>query len=56
MDILIKLIAGVFVLWAIALLAGLLIALLPIILYAIGFILMLALLALIGRFVASIFC
>ncbi len=55
MDVLTRVIAGIFTLWAAAMVVGVLIALLPLILYAIGFLLMLALLALIGRFVASLF-
>ena len=56
MDLLGKLIAGVIVVWLLALALGLVISLMPIILAAAGFFLMLGFLALLGRLMGSWFC
>lgn len=55
MDLFGKLIAGLFIIWAGAMVIGLLIALAPLLLVVVGFFLMLGLLTLIGRLVASWF-
>jgi len=53
MDVLGKLVWAVLIIWAVAMASGLLIALAPVILSLVGFILMVALVAFVGRLVAS---
>ena len=55
MDLASKVVAGLFAVWAAAMVVGLLIALAPVILFVAGFFLMMAILTLIGRLVASWF-
>ena len=55
MDLAAKIVMGLFVLWAGAMVVGLIIALAPLILYAVGFVLMMAILTLIGRLIGSWF-
>lgn len=55
MDLASKIVAGLFVIWAVAMVVGLIIALAPVILAVAGFFLMMAVLAFVGRLVASWF-
>lgn len=55
MDLLAKLFCGLFVVWLLVMAVGLLIALMPVILAVVGFLLMLAVLALLGRLIGSWF-
>lgn len=55
MDLLTKLFCGLFVVWLLAMAVGLLIALMPVILAVVGSLLMLAVLALLGRLIGSWF-
>ncbi len=55
MDIGAKIVMGLFVVWAAVMAVGLLIALMPVILFIVGFVLILSILTLIGRLVASWF-
>lgn len=55
MDLVAKIVAGLFVVWAGAIVVGLIISLMPVILFVVGFVAMMAILTLIGRLVASWF-
>ena len=55
MDFLAKVFCGLIAAWAVVMVIGLIIAIAPLLLYCVGFLLMLALLAFIGRLVASWF-
>jgi hypothetical protein len=55
MDIGAKIVMGLFAVWAAAMAVGLIIALAPVILLVVGFVLMIVVLTLIGRLVGSWF-
>ena len=55
MDFLTKVFCGLFVVWLVAMAVGLLLALMPAILAVVGFFLMMAFLAFVGRLVGSWF-
>jgi len=55
MDVAAKIVMGLLVLWAGAMVVGLIIALAPLILFVVGFVLMMAILTLIVRLIGSWF-
>ena len=55
MDIAAKIVMALFILWVGAMVVGLIIALAPLIMFVVGFLLMMAILTLIGRLIGSWF-
>ncbi len=55
MDLAAKIVMALFILWVGAMVVGLIIALAPLILFVVGFVLMMAILTLIGRLIGSWF-